>query len=175
MLAVVYRIAFFGQPIKECVKLEKIGRKIVDKCRALPITIKVIGSLMRSKKTEEVWQRILSSELWKIEEIEKGVLTPLWLSYTDLPSRVKRCFLYCAVFPKDFNIEKEKLITLWMAQAYLGAEQDEETNIISEEYFNNLSTRSFFQEFKKDDDNRIIECKMHDIVHDFAQLICKSK
>ena len=169
------RIAFFGRPIEECVKLEKIGRKIVGKCRGLPLTTKAIGSLMRSKKTEEEWQRILSSELWKIEEIEKGVLTPLWLSYNDLPSRVKRCFSYCAVFPKDFNIEKERLITLWMAQGYLGVEQDEETNIIGEEYFNILATRSFFQEFKKDDDNRIIECKMHDIVHDFAQFVSQNE
>ncbi|XP_024040027.1 putative disease resistance RPP13-like protein 1 [Citrus clementina] len=133
---------------------------------------------MSSKKTEEEWKRILNSDLWKVEEIEKGVLTPLWLSYNDLPSRVKRCFSYCAVFPKDYNIEKDKLITLWMAQGYLSAEaaeQDEELETIGEEYFGILASRSFFQEFEKRYDNRIIACKMHDMVHDFAQFVSQNE
>ncbi|KAL9451691.1 hypothetical protein AB3S75_013293 [Citrus x aurantiifolia] len=130
---------------------------------------------MRSKKTEEEWQRILNSELWKIEEIEKGVLNPLWLSYNDLPSRVKRCFSYCAVFPKDYNIKKDKLITLWMAQGYLSAEQDEELKTIGDEYFGILASRSFFQEFTKSYDNRIIRCKINDMVHDFARFVSQNE
>ncbi|KAH9685039.1 hypothetical protein KPL70_013789 [Citrus sinensis] len=76
---------------------------------------------------------------------------------------------------KDFNIMKEKLITMWMAQGYFSVEQDEEVDIIGEEYFNILATHSFFQEFKKDDDNLIVACKMHDIVHDFAQFVSQNE
>ncbi|XP_006431899.2 putative disease resistance protein RGA3 [Citrus clementina] len=44
--------------------------------------------------------------------------------------------------------------------------------MIGEEYFNILATRSFFQEFEKYYDNDdIMSCKMHDIVHDFAQFV----
>ncbi|KDO40791.1 hypothetical protein CISIN_1g0439642mg, partial [Citrus sinensis] len=86
-----------------------------------------------------------------------------------------KCFSYCAIFPKDFNIMKEKLITMWMAQGYFSVEQDEEVDIIGEEYFNILATHSFFQEFKKDDDNLIVACKMHDIVHDFAQFVSQNE
>ncbi|XP_024039150.1 putative disease resistance protein RGA3 [Citrus clementina] len=139
------RIAFHGRAIEECEKLEQIGQQIASRCKGLPLAAKVIGSLMRSKKTEEEWCRILNNDLWKIEEIEKCVLSLLLLTYNDLPSRVKRCFSYCAVFPKDFNIMKEKLISMWMAQGYFSAEQDEEMDIIGEEYFNILATRSFFQ------------------------------
>ena len=81
----------------------------------------------------------------KSKRLKNGVLSPLLLSYNDLPSRVKKCFSYCAIFPKDFNIMKEKLITMWMAQGYFSVEQDEEVDIIGEEYFNILATRSFFQ------------------------------
>lgn len=46
--------------------------------------------------------------------------------------------------------------------------------IVGEEYFDNLAMRSFFQEFETDEnDDGIIRCKMHDIVHDFAQLLRK--
>ncbi|XP_024040619.1 putative disease resistance protein RGA4 isoform X2 [Citrus clementina] len=112
--------------------------------------------------------------MWKVEEIGQGLLAPLLLSYNDLPSNsmVKRCFSYCAVFPKDYEMDKEELIDLWMAQGYLNAEEDEEMEMIGEEYFNILATRSFFQEFKiYDDDDDFTSCKMHDIVHDFAQFV----
>ncbi|KAK9213982.1 hypothetical protein WN944_005968 [Citrus x changshan-huyou] len=176
--ALFKRLAFFGCSTEECEKLEQIGQRIARKCKGLPLAAKTMGSLMSSKKTEEEWKRILNSDLWKVEEIEKGVLTPLWLSYNDLPSRVKRCFSYCAVFPKDYNIKKDKLITLWMAQGYLSAEaaeQDEELETIGEEYFGILASRSFFQEFEKSYDNRIIECKMHDMVHDFARFVSENE
>ena len=43
---------------------------------------------------------------------------------------------------------------------------------IGEKYFEILVMRSFFQDFKKDNyDGKIVSCKMHDIVHDFAQLM----
>ncbi|GAY69106.1 hypothetical protein CUMW_269460 [Citrus unshiu] len=85
---------------------------------------------------------------------------------------VKRCFSYCAVFPKDYNMKKKELISLWMAQGYLNADEDEEMEMIGEDYFNILATRSFFQEFEKDyDDDDIMSCKMHDIVHHFAQFV----
>ncbi|KAH9750761.1 hypothetical protein KPL71_014002 [Citrus sinensis] len=169
------KIAFFDRSIEEREKLEQIGQRIAGKCKGLPLAAKTIGSLMRSKQTEEEWKRILNSDLWKVEEIEKDVLSSLLLSYNDLPSRVKRCFSYCAVFPKDYDIKKDELITLWMAQGYLSAEQDEEMETIGEEYFGILASRSFFQEFKKSYDNRIIACKMHDMVHDFARFVSQNE
>ncbi|KAK9217477.1 hypothetical protein WN943_006104 [Citrus x changshan-huyou] len=169
------KIAFSDRPIEEREKLEQIGRKIANKCKGLPLAAKIIGSLMRSKETEEEWRRILNSGLWKVEEIEKGILSSLLLSYNDLPSKVKKCFSYCAIFPKDYNIEKDRLITLWMAQGYLDTEQDEEMESKGEEYFGILASRSFFQEFTKSYDNCIMQCKMHDMVHDFGQFISQNE
>ncbi|XP_024039257.1 putative disease resistance protein RGA4 [Citrus clementina] len=69
-------------------------------------------------------------------------------------------------------MDKEELIDLWMAQGYLNAEEDEEIEMIGEEYFNILATRSFFQEFEiYGADGEYVKCKMHDIVHDFAQFV----
>ncbi|XP_024039141.1 disease resistance protein RGA2-like [Citrus clementina] len=169
------RLAFFGPSINDCENLEQIGRRIAGKFKGLPLAAKTIGSLMRSKQIEEEWERILNSDLWRVEEMEKGVLSSLVLSYNDLPSKVKICFSYCAVFPKNYNIKKDELITLWMAQGYLSAEQNKEMETIGEEYFSILVSRSFFQEFEKSYDNRIIECKMHDMVHDFARFVSQNE
>ncbi|XP_031275639.1 putative disease resistance protein RGA3 isoform X1 [Pistacia vera] len=168
------RFAFSGRSQEECENLEEIGKKILNKCKGLPLAAKTIGSLLRFKKTREEWQNILDSDLWELEECEKDIFGPLLLSYNDLPFKIKRCFTYCVIFPKDHNIEKDYLIKLWMAHDYL-KEGNKVMEIVGQEYFDYLASRSFFQEFKKDDDNNIIGCKMHDLVHDFAQFLSKNE
>lgn len=128
---------------------------------------------MRDKRSRQQWKNILDNNLWEFEDVQKGLLAPLLLSYYELPSAIKRCFLYCAVFPKDYVFSRNNLVYLWMAQGYLDLKQNIEMEIIGEEYFEKLVMHSFFQDFEKgdNDDDKIIRCKMHDMVHDFAQLM----
>ena len=59
-----------------------------------------------------------------------------------------------------------------MSQGYLRVNPNMEMENIGEKYFEILVMRSFFQDFEKDKcDDKIVRCKMHDIVHDFAQLM----
>ncbi|XVE52861.1 hypothetical protein DITRI_Ditri02bG0158400 [Diplodiscus trichospermus] len=167
-------LAFFDRPKEECESLEGIGRKIVEKCKGLPLAVKTVAGLL-CHKTKEHWQSILDSKMWEIEEVEKGVFPPLLLSYYDLPPVLRQCFSYCAIFPKDFEIGKDKLIKLWMAQGFLKETGNKGMEIIGEEYFNKLAMCSFFQDFEKDENNLIIGCKMHDIVHDFAQFLTEKE
>ena len=61
-----------------------------------------------------------------------------------------------------------------MAQGYINSKGNMEMEDIAEEYFQKLAMCSSFQDFGKDEnDGRIISCKMHDIVHDFAQSMTK--
>ncbi|KDO57002.1 hypothetical protein CISIN_1g042509mg [Citrus sinensis] len=169
------QLAFFGRSPSECENLEEIGRKIVHKCKGLPLAAKTIGSLLCFKRTEEEWQSILDSELWKVEEFENDLFGPLLMSFNDLPSRIKRCFTFCAVFPKDWDIKKDELIKLWMAQGYITPKENKEMEIIGDEYFDYLATRSFFQDFVKHGVNTVRKCKMHDVIHDFAQFLSKNE
>ncbi|KAK4427328.1 putative disease resistance protein RGA1 [Sesamum alatum] len=87
---------------------------------------------------------------------------------------MKQCFSYCAIFPKDWRIDVKKLIRMWIALGYLGSiGSTSDLELKGKEYFNNLRMRSFFQDFE--DYGDIVYCKMHDIVHDFAQFLRKSK
>ncbi|KAL9459551.1 hypothetical protein AB3S75_002868 [Citrus x aurantiifolia] len=170
------QLAFFGRPSSECEQLIEIGRKIVGKCKGLPLAAKTIGSLLRFKRSSREWQSILDSEIWQLEEFERGLLPPLLLSYNDMPSVIKRCFSYCAIFPKDYNIEKVELIKLWLAQGYIRPKENKELEMIGEEYFDYLAARSFFQEFEREHtEGLVVRCKMHDIVHDFAQYLTKNE
>ncbi|KAL5570572.1 hypothetical protein UlMin_027147 [Ulmus minor] len=155
-------------------KLKHIGRQIVKKCRGLPLVAKTLGSLMSFKEaTREDWENVLKSEVWELKKIKDEVFIPLMLSYYDLPPLEKRCFLFCSYFPKDHSIRRDDLIQLWLSQGYLSTTRNyQEQGLVC---FRNLAKRSLFQDFGKDDLGDIVECKMHDIVHDFALFLTENE
>eukprot|EP00258_Populus_trichocarpa_P021943 XP_024437962.1 putative disease resistance protein RGA4 isoform X7 [Populus trichocarpa] len=167
-------VAFQERSKDERERLTDIGEKIASKCKGLPLAAKVLGGLMQFKRTREEWERVLSSELWELEHVERRLFPPLLLSYYDLPYVERRCFLYCAMFPKDYDMRKDELVKMWMAQGYLKETSGRDMEVVGEEYFQVLVARSFFQDFKKYGLENI-RFKMHDIVHDFAQYMTKNE
>ncbi|XP_021814693.1 putative disease resistance protein RGA4 [Prunus avium] len=158
---------------------ERIGREIAKKCAGVPLVAKVLGNLMRSKDTDG-WRSIIESRIWDLPDGEKRILSVLKLSFDELkPPSLKQCFAYCSMFAKDFKIEKDDLIQLWMAQGLLYPSPPNRRNLemedIGNEYFNILLNNSFFQDVIKDDDGSITSCKMHDLVHDLAEHVSKPK
>ncbi|CAN4116960.1 unnamed protein product [Withania somnifera] len=170
------RIAFSGRTNEDRENLEDIGRRIVQKCKGLPLAAKTMGSLLRFKVTEQEWQTVLDNPIWELEEVTIDLFPHLYLSYDDLPPILKRCFSYCAIFPKDTVINVNRLIRIWMAQGYLSTVENNQQEAKGREYFMNLAMRSFFHELETDDKNTsvIISCKMHDVVHDFSQFLSRN-
>ncbi|KAK4595277.1 hypothetical protein RGQ29_013637 [Quercus rubra] len=169
------KLAFFDRDPRQSEQLKDLGRQIVEKCKGLPLAAKTLGSLMRFKRSREEWKNILDSKWWEFEDVEKCLYAPLFLSYYDLYSPLRRCFSFCAVFPKDYVFSSDELVFMWMAQGYIKSKENVEIEIIARDYFENLAIRSFFQDFERDEnDGKIKKCKMHDIVHDFAQLMSKN-
>ncbi|KAL2516995.1 putative disease resistance RPP13-like protein 1 [Abeliophyllum distichum] len=99
--------------------LEAIGRENSQKCSGLPLAAKTLGSLLRFKDTVQEWNNVLSSEIWQMEIAEFEIFPHLYLSYNELRPAVKRCFLYCAIFSIDSEINVNTLIRMWMAQGFL--------------------------------------------------------
>ena len=98
---IISKLAFVGQDEKQCEQLEDLGRKLANKCKGLPLAANTLGSLMQNKRSIQEWRSVLENNLWELEDVQKGLLGPLLLSYYKSPSAIKRCFIYCAVFPKD--------------------------------------------------------------------------
>ncbi|KAK9137894.1 hypothetical protein Sjap_008488 [Stephania japonica] len=149
--------------------LESIGREIVKKCHGVPLAVKAMGSLMHSKVTFREWKDIETCEY--LDVVGDNVVNVLRLSYNHLPSPVKQCFQYCAIFPKDATIMKADLIQQWMAHGFIQCSNDLEMDKVGNDYFKTLCCNSFFQNMKLDKNHDITSCKMHDLVHDLAQLI----
>ncbi|KAI3468223.1 hypothetical protein Pfo_024886 [Paulownia fortunei] len=158
---VLSQIAFHGRTEWDREILKETGLEIVKKCKGLPLAAKTIGSLLRFKTSLEEWRKVLESQVWELEKARTDIFPFLVMSYDELHPGVKRCFSYCAIFPKDTKIEVDMLIRIWCAQGFLTS---------------NGTMRSFFQDFEKDDiGNHIVFCKMHDIVHDFAQFLTENE
>ncbi|KAJ9175629.1 hypothetical protein P3X46_014168 [Hevea brasiliensis] len=146
--------------------LEVIGREIVSKCKGLPLAAKALGGLLRSKRDVEEWEKISKSSLWNSSNDD--ILPALRLSYLYLPSHLKRCFAYCAIFPKDHEFEKEELVHLWMAEGFLvPSPADKEMEEVGDEYFRDLVSRSFFQRSSGHHSYFI----MHDLINDLAKQV----
>ncbi|GKV52524.1 hypothetical protein SLEP1_g59102 [Rubroshorea leprosula] len=166
---VVSRRAFSGRGVEECRNLEDIGKRISNKCKGLPLTARILGALLRFKSSRREWEDILFSEFWQLNIAFKDVFVPLLLSYYDLPSPLRQCFIYCALFPKDFVYDGETIVYHWMAQGYLGWDNDEDLELKGRVYISYLAARSFFYNFLLDTDGLKSTWKMHDIMHEFAQ------
>ncbi|KAG6397998.1 hypothetical protein SASPL_139448 [Salvia splendens] len=164
-----------GKSEKECGKFEDVGKKIASKCNGLPLAAVVLGRLLQFKDLEG-WEHVEKSEIWQLENAKLDLFPHLVLSYNELSPTLKRCFSYCAVYPKDYRIGAETLIEEWMAQGYLGSDSGNDAlELKGRENLKNLAMRSLFQDIEKSESGEQIEwCKMHDIVHDFALSLRKN-
>jgi len=148
-------------------ELDVIGRQIVKKCEGLPLALKTIGGLLRSKLDVDEWEKILKSKLWDSPIDKTNILPSLRLSYNYLPSHLKRCFAYCSIFPKGFAFKKDLLVILWMAEGFLQHPINRTMEEVGEDYFHDLVSRSLFQQ-SCDNKSAFV---MHDLVNDLANFV----
>ena len=148
-------------------ELKEIGKKIVGKCAGLPLALQMVGCLLQSKSSVSEWEAVLRSSIWDLTIEEDSTIFPvLLLSYYHLPSHLKRCFAYCALFPKNYEFDKESLILLWMAQNFLQySHQSQSPEEVGEQYFNDLLSRSFFQQIIRYNKTYFV---IHDLLNDLA-------
>ncbi|CAA2955137.1 disease resistance RPP13 1 isoform X1 [Olea europaea subsp. europaea] len=109
--------AFGGKTIDANPDLRDNCRSVVRRCKNLPLAVKALGGLLRMKGPKE-WDEVLESKIWMDDE-KSEILPALKLSYQYLPPQLKRCFAYCALFPKDYEFDKFELANLWMEEDFV--------------------------------------------------------
>ncbi|XP_047949756.1 putative late blight resistance protein homolog R1B-12 [Salvia hispanica] len=113
------KIVFVG---KSCpLELEKIGKKIVESCRGLPLSIVVMGGLLEKLElSTECWESIRGSinSLVNLEN-DKHCLKILKLNYNHLPIYLKPCFVNMGMFEEDSKIRVSTLIKLWVSEGFV--------------------------------------------------------
>ncbi|XP_025644705.1 putative disease resistance RPP13-like protein 1 isoform X2 [Arachis hypogaea] len=162
--------------------LEEIGRNIVKKCKGLPLAVETLGRLLQGKRDAKEWNAVLRSDIWEFSTKNSKIIPALLISYFQLPPYLKRCFVYCSLFPKDYYFDKDRLILLWMAEDLLRVpKRGESLEEVGSECFEELASRLFFKKLQdkyyEDLEStylfRLPQCPadryvMHDLLHDLA-------
>ncbi|PWA90643.1 NB-ARC domains-containing protein [Artemisia annua] len=147
--------------------LKSLGEGIVKKCGCLPLALRALGRLLRTKTDEQDWEDVLNSEIWDLEKVDE-IVPALRLSYYDLPACLKQLFAYCSLFPKDFMFDKDALVLLWMAEGFLNQSTGSMTQErLGHDYFDKLLARSFFQRAPNEESMFM----MHDLMNDLATFV----
>ncbi|KAK2373600.1 putative disease resistance protein RGA3 [Trifolium repens] len=160
----------FGANEEELTELEVIGKEIVKKCGGVPLAIIAVGSFLRLKRDVNQWLNTNESKLLTLQG-ENSVMSALRLSYLNLPIKLRQCFSFCALFPKDDIINKQFVIELWIASGFISSHETLKAEDIGNEVWNELYWRSFFQDIRKDEFGNVQSFKMHDLFHDLAQSV----
>jgi hypothetical protein len=127
-------------------QLEQIGKDIARKCGGVALAAKVIGHMLRTFTSDE-WESVRNSNIWNVSTSEEThlVLSSLRLTYSYMPSPLRLCFAYCAIFPKGQNIIKDDLIHQWISLGFIDTTHVLSTRQLGEKYITQLLELSFLE------------------------------
>uniref|UniRef100_A0ACD5XMM8 Uncharacterized protein n=1 Tax=Avena sativa TaxID=4498 RepID=A0ACD5XMM8_AVESA len=97
----------------------ELGKKLALKCNGLPLAIVVLGGFLSKNLRIPEWKRMAASINWDAMKNEGDIKAILDLSYYDLSSNLKACFLYITSFPEDYAVPVGLIIKLWIAEGFI--------------------------------------------------------
>ncbi|KAI5388053.1 putative disease resistance RPP13-like protein 3 [Lathyrus oleraceus] len=155
--------------------LESLGKQIVKSCGGLPLSIVVLAGLLANKeKSHREWSKVLGHVNWYLTRDETQVKdVVLKLSFDNLPSRLKPCFLYLGMFPEDCEIHVKKLLQLWMAEGFIQETGSRDACDVAEDYLYELIDRSLIQVARVKYNRGVRTCRIHDLLRDLCILESK--
>ncbi|KAM3383312.1 putative late blight resistance protein R1B-8 [Capsicum galapagoense] len=149
-------------------EFEWFGKQIALKCGGLPLAIVLIaGLLSNTDKTLNMW-RSVAENVSSVVSTEVQCMKVLALSYHHLPSHLKPCFLYFAIFPEDKLISVDRLVELWVVEGFLKVEEMKSIEEVAEKYLKDLIDRSLISIGHSRFDGKIESCGIHDVVRELC-------
>jgi NB-ARC domain/Rx N-terminal domain len=129
--------------------LKEAGVKIVERCEGLPIAIKAVAGMLRTKERTEVeWEKVLERDSWSsLYRLPEEIPAALYVSYEDLPAYLKQCFLYCSLYPEEYPMNRFHLIRHWIAEGLVTVPNGNMISIedYAEECYEELIGRNMLQ------------------------------
>ncbi|XP_047975170.1 late blight resistance protein R1-A-like isoform X1 [Salvia hispanica] len=151
-------------------QLKNVGKKILEKCNRLPLSIVVIGGLLaKSELTLEYWEHT-EKNLSSIVNSENDdyCLRILKLSYNHLPAYLKPCFLYMGMFEEDSEILASTVVQLWISEGFLKPIDNKSLKTIAEQYLKELVDRNLILVHESGICGDVMSYKIHDLLRDLS-------
>lgn len=142
--------------------------EILQKCKGVPFIAASLGHRLHQENDRSKWAAILREENW--DSSTGDFVRALRLSYAQLHSHLKPCFVYSSIIPQKFQFEEEWLIKLWMAQGLIQPNPMSRDTIedTGRSYFRSLVGQSFFQRAHVDPTGERHRYSLSEMMHDLA-------
>jgi len=155
-------------------QLLEIGKEIVNKCGGLPLAVKTLASSLFSVVDKTKWESMRDNKIWNLPQKEKDILPALEISYNQLPSHLKPCFVCFSLFSEGSEFSSFYLAKLWEALGFLPQPNENETmDDVAIQFLHELWSRSFLTDFTELSHG--YSFKLHDLVHDLAMYAAKGE
>jgi tRNA A37 threonylcarbamoyladenosine biosynthesis protein TsaE/nitrogen regulatory protein PII-like uncharacterized protein len=124
----------------------KLKRKIIRRCKGLPLAIVVLGGFLSTKSASfPEWSKVLDHPSWQLEGNEVQFSKILALSYNDLPFYLRLCLLYFGRFPKGYEISMRELQCSWLKEGFVKQSPERAPEDMVERYLGELLNREMIQ------------------------------
>nr|UBY07624.1 NBS-LRR disease resistance protein [Dasypyrum villosum] len=158
---------------REINMLKEIGVQIVAKCDGLPLAVKVMGGLLCQKdKKHREWEMVLDDSVWSNSGLPEELNHAVYLSYEDLSSSAKHCFLHYSLLPKTKVFASNQIVGMWISEGFLHGSSDDLEELGSK-YYKELILRNLIEPNTNYVDQSV--CNMHDVVRSFAQFLARDE
>ncbi|KZV15073.1 disease resistance protein [Dorcoceras hygrometricum] len=153
-----------------------VAEDVAKECAGLPLALVIVGASMKGLSDVRLWENARTT-LWmsapdiKGINIEEKVFKPLKWSYDSLPDDITRsCFIFCCLFPEDFEIWVNELVRYWYCEGLfherMNYEESENQGIV---IIQCLTDRCLLEKGWNNN-----EVKVHDVVRDVGIWIANS-
>ncbi|KAH6829734.1 hypothetical protein C2S53_015026 [Perilla frutescens var. hirtella] len=156
-----------------------MGKHIANKCDGVPLTLVVIGGILRDQLTSistdvaiTEWEMVSENVSRALESVQR-IKDVVALSYDRLPEDLRDCFIYMGVFPEDYEIPVKMLLGLWIAEGFVQAKDDKSSEQMAELNLNDLISMNLVKVEKTNHMGKVKTCRVHDMIRAFC--ITKSK
>ncbi|XP_060671446.1 disease resistance protein At4g27190-like [Ziziphus jujuba] len=142
-------------------EIEPIAKSLTGKCSGLPLAIKTVAGSMRGVEDISEWRDALE----KLKE-------PAAEHDDDIGIE---CFLYCSLFPEDYQIDRETLIEHFIDEGFVDGLRSRQAELDrGHTVLNKLENVCLLEAvISKDDGKKYVE--MHDLVRSMAIQIGRDK
>ncbi|KAL8479288.1 hypothetical protein ACS0TY_026229 [Phlomoides rotata] len=147
-------------------------------CGYVPLLLKLVGSMKRyDDNLRHIFSMLdFSDALFQSNfDASVAILICIWA----LPPQLRQCLAFCAIFPKDYALDRVKIINMWAAHGLLKQSPEKNLHEIGDSYFHQLLCRSFFADIARNEYGDITEFRMpgliHTIMRDVASIVWNGK
>ncbi|KAF8713481.1 hypothetical protein HU200_028258 [Digitaria exilis] len=140
--------------------------KILTKCSGIPLAIVSVANILAGYTSKDKWERVcksMGSEMVAHPSLE-GMRHIVGLSYNHLPHELKRCMVYLSIFPEDYEIEKDRLVSRCIAEGLVPEKRGCTLTEVAETYLDELVSRNMVVRRFDEYDMNVEWYRVHDVL-----------